>query len=151
MDRFDFASKRILIVEDDFVLGEYLSLLLHAAGARPVGPASSELAALDLLHDQPVDAALLEGFLSGKQTCEHVAAALKQRAVPFIVMTGYERGSLPVSVRQELYMAKPLMAEEVLQGLSLLLAAPAGLPQHARHMDDARDAVRPQGARGGVR
>lgn len=80
MDRFDLASKRILVVEDDFLLAEYPSLLLHTAGALPVGPASSEPTALD-----PCMASRSTRCVSPAEKLASMTV-LKEQVVPFIVI-----------------------------------------------------------------
>jgi two-component SAPR family response regulator len=89
----DLAGRRILIVEDEFLLAMELELLLLQRGCLVVGPVSSVGHALALLHGEPPDAALLDVNLRGERATP-VAAALQARRVPFVLITGYTRRQL---------------------------------------------------------
>jgi two-component SAPR family response regulator len=89
----DLVGRRILIVEDEFLLAMELELLLHRRGCVVLGPVSSVDHALALIDGEPPDAALLDVNLRGERATP-VAAALQARRVPFVLITGYTRRQL---------------------------------------------------------
>jgi DNA-binding NtrC family response regulator len=89
----DLAGRRILIVEDEFLLAMELELLVRRRGCLVLGPASSVEHALALIDGEPPDAALLDVNLKGERATP-IAAALIARGVPFVLITGYSRPQL---------------------------------------------------------
>lgn len=84
----DLAGLRILIVEDEFLLAMELETLLQQRGCMVLGPVSSVGQALTMLDGEQPDIALLDVNLKGERATP-VAAALRARGVPFILITGY--------------------------------------------------------------
>ena len=84
----DLAGVRILIVEDEFLLAMELETLLQQRGCMVLGPVSSVGQALTMLDGEQPDIALLDVNLKGERATP-VAAALRARGVPFILITGY--------------------------------------------------------------
>ena len=81
-------GRRVLLIEDEMLVAMEFEDLLHRQGCAVLGPASTVDRALALLdHEQP-DAALLDLNLNGEPATA-VAVALKTRAVPFVLVTGY--------------------------------------------------------------
>jgi DNA-binding NtrC family response regulator len=83
-----FAGLRVLIVEDEFLLAMELESLVAGGGWTPVGPASSVRQALALIDGDLPDIALLDVNLKGERATP-VAAALQERGVPYVLITGY--------------------------------------------------------------
>jgi DNA-binding LytR/AlgR family response regulator len=82
-------DKRILVVEDEFILASDLAHFLESRGAKIVGPASSVESALPLVEGQQLDGAVLDVNL-GKERVYPVADALTARGVPIVFATGYD-------------------------------------------------------------
>jgi CheY-like chemotaxis protein len=80
------AGRRVLVVEDDYLLAIDLVGTLQSAGAEAVGPASSVAEALDML-DPPPDVASLDIEL-GDETSFPIADELARRGIPFVFVTG---------------------------------------------------------------
>lgn len=77
------AGRRILVVEDDYLLAESLNDLLVEAGINVVGPVGSVPDALSLVASgQAIDGALLDVNVRG-QAVFPVADALMERACRF--------------------------------------------------------------------
>jgi DNA-binding response OmpR family regulator len=112
----NLLGKRILIVEDEFLIAEDLRRLIERAGATPIGPTLSERAARILASKEQIDAALLDVHLSDK-TSENVALALKRRRVPFVIITGRAHESIPWTMRGTPFLGKPVMPDVVLAAL----------------------------------
>lgn len=82
-------NRRLLVVEDEYMLADDLQRALTAAGAVVVGPVATEAKALQLIAaDECLDGAVLDMNLGG-QTSERVADRLADRNVPFVLATGY--------------------------------------------------------------
>ena len=84
-------GKRILIVEDEFLIAATACEMLQELGAHVVGPASTISEALALAEREDVDVALLDINLHG-QSSAAVAARLETRGIPIVFATGYGRG-----------------------------------------------------------
>lgn len=96
------ADRRILVVEDEFLIADELCRSLENAGAVVIGPAKSVDLALDLITaENDIDAALLDVKLSG-EVVYPVAEALVVRSVPFVFTS-----SLSEDVLAEHYSLMP--------------------------------------------
>src|SRR6187431_1162473 len=92
------AAKKLLIVEDNFLIAQDLRAVLRAAGYTVCGTVPSSAAALKLLRDERPDGVLLDfGLLDSDAS--PVADALDACGVPFVVITGYAREQLPPALR----------------------------------------------------
>jgi CheY-like chemotaxis protein len=89
----DLAGLRVLIVEDEFLLAMELESLVAGGGCTAVGPASSVGQALALIEGEQPDVALLDVNLKGERATP-VAAALQERGVPYVLITGYSDAQL---------------------------------------------------------
>lgn len=82
------AERRILVLEDEFLIALDLVDLLDGLGAEVVGPAHRNEQALELLAQAHVDAAVLDVNIAGQRS-DVVAEELRRRGIPFIFATGY--------------------------------------------------------------
>lgn len=119
--RQSLAGKRILIVEDEPLIGMVLTDYLGDAGCIAVGPAQNLDRALTLIREETFDAALVDGNLAGRSVDE-IAVALTQRRTPFAFVTGYGREALPTGFQEALIVEKPFTADQVTGALERLLA-----------------------------
>ena len=85
----ELEGKRILIVEDEYVLASDLVEFLEERGAVIVGPVGSVSEALALAKREPIDAAVLDVNLREERVYP-VADALIERRVPIVFATGYD-------------------------------------------------------------
>jgi CheY-like chemotaxis protein len=101
------AGRRILVVEDESLVAMLLETILEDMGCSPVGPAASVDDGLALATEgEPLDGALLDVNVAGRQVFP-VAAALKERGIPFVFSTGYGEGGLPDEWRGHPTIQKP--------------------------------------------
>lgn len=82
------AGLRILIVEDEPLVGMLEEDLLREEGCEVVGPATNVRQALALVAAERLDGAVLDVNLGAEQVFP-VADALALAGVPFIFVTGY--------------------------------------------------------------
>ena len=110
-------GRRVLVVEDESLVAMLLETILEDMGCTPVGPASNlddgEAMARDTVD---LDAALLDVNVAGRQVFP-VAAALKERGVPFVFSTGYGEGGLPDEWRGVTTIQKPFTEAAVRDAL----------------------------------
>lgn len=89
------SGRRILIVEDEYLIAADLTQLLEGFGVTVIGPAGSVVDALALMADEPaIDGAVLDIMLGSEKTFL-VADALQARGVPFVFATGYDDWTIP--------------------------------------------------------
>ena len=84
------AGRRILVIEDDYLVGLVLAELLQDAGAEIVGPIGWIEEAIALIESgrEKLDAAVLDVNLHGQKSYP-IADALIARSVGFVFATGY--------------------------------------------------------------
>ena len=109
----DLNGKRVLIVEDDYVTAQGLSHTIADYGFTMVGPFDTADRAVRLIGHEPPDGALLDVRLREGNAVE-VAKALQKRGVPFVVMSGYSRDTLPPELRKAPFVAKPMSESELI-------------------------------------
>lgn len=101
------ARCRILVVEDEYLLADELSIELSELGAIILGPASNVQAALSLLSDGgALDGAVLDINLGGEPAFP-VADRLIAQGVPIIFTTGYDAEAMPERFRNVPRCEKP--------------------------------------------
>ncbi|WP_284164791.1 response regulator [Frigidibacter sp. SD6-1] len=95
MDGQILRHRRVLLVEDEYVIAVDLCAELTSEGAEVVGPVSSVDAALSILKSgAQMDLAVLDINLRGKMVYP-VADLLAGRSIPFIFATGYDGIAIP--------------------------------------------------------
>jgi len=115
------AEKRILIVEDDYLIAEELAQSFKEAGARILGPVGSVTSALDALRGDLPDAAVLDVLLDG-QTAYPVAEFLSEHGIPFVFATAFSSVVLP-PYRGVRIFQKPVALAELTQSIFELASA----------------------------
>jgi DNA-binding response OmpR family regulator len=99
-------GRRILVVEDEFLIAMEVEDILRALGVEVVGPFGRLEPALGAVQKEVLDGAILDVRLDG-ETSEQVAAELVSRGVPVLLTTGYESEQLPPDLRNLPRLRKP--------------------------------------------
>ena len=110
-------GRRLLVVEDDYVLAEDLKRELELMGAEVLGPAPSVEGALRLLSVEPrPDVVLLDLNLGGEMAFP-VADALQERGILFAFTTGYEAWTILGAYAHILRFDKPVEMQRLVRWL----------------------------------
>jgi CheY-like chemotaxis protein len=114
-----FAGRRVLVVEDEYLIAADVVRLLRRLGADVVGPVAQVEHALALIEADKADCAILDINL-GDEDIFRVADALERRGKPYVFATGYPRWAIPDRYRDVVRLGKPLQPDQ-------LAAAASGL------------------------
>lgn len=116
------AGKRILLVEDEFIIAALAADMLVDLGATVVGPAATVAEGLALAETASIDAAVLDVNMYGERVGP-VAAALRARGIPFIFATGYGENAQG-SPQEAPILDKPYSQERLGATLARVLRGP---------------------------
>ena len=115
-------GKRVLIVEDEYLIAQDLAEALRAAGAEVAGPVGSATDAERILDGgTPPDLALLNVRLRGG-TVFALADKLDQAGVPFVFVSGYDSSSLPERFKDRPRVEKPVQSDVLMERIRAVLA-----------------------------
>jgi DNA-binding response OmpR family regulator len=104
-------GKRVLIVEDEYLIAAFLENEVVAMGGEAVRTASLD-AALDVIATMHLDGAMVDITLSGQPTFL-VADALAARHIPFVFETATERHGAPARHADVPWLGKPFKPDAV--------------------------------------
>jgi CheY-like chemotaxis protein len=100
-------DRRILVVEDEFLIAMNLVDSLESVGAFVLGPAGSVAKAISKIESEPhIDAAVVDVNLGGVLAFP-VADMLVARKIPFIFTSGYEDNVFKIRYSQVKNCLKP--------------------------------------------
>lgn len=116
------SSLRVLIVEDEVLIGMMLEEFLLDLNFQPVGPIEQLEDALAAVTARQFDIALLDVNL-GVEVSYPVADALAERGIPFAFMSGSTSDSFPERYGEHLNLTKPYKLDDVSEILTALSAA----------------------------
>ena len=111
------TAKRILVVEDEFLIALDIAGVLEQAGIAVIGPAGTVGDALQALEGEVVHGALLDADLAGEPVTR-IADVLKARGIPFAFVSGYGREQLPPAHRSALLVKKPFTGRDLLAAVA---------------------------------
>lgn len=116
------AKLRIVVVEDNISVAGIIAQALRDAGHRVVGQARTVDHSLQLLAKVKCDAAILDADLMGASSSK-VASALKDKRIPFVVLSGSERLLSPAH-RGAPFIVKPLRLDALVEAVDALQGRP---------------------------
>ena len=111
-----FEGKRVLIVEDNGLIGTLVADMMSDLGAEPIGPVITEREAMDRInHDPDVpEAAILD--LGLDRSSADIAARLHELGIPFIFATGAPN-DVPARFRHVPTCSKPYTVADLMNAL----------------------------------
>ena len=116
----DLTGRRLLVVEDQFLVALDLEQMLRTFGASGIDLASSLSTALAAIERSLPDLAILDVKL-GDETTAPIARALSDRGVPFLFVSGYsDLSAVPEPLRDRPLVRKPIAAVELAAALAAL-------------------------------
>lgn len=114
-------DRRILVVEDEYLLAMDLEERLAEAGAIVVGPAPRVTAALALIEQTAsLDGAVLDVNLGGELVFP-VADELMAKGIPFLLATGYSGDEIPERYALIPRLTKPAAPQDIMSELAQTL------------------------------
>jgi CheY-like chemotaxis protein len=117
MSKERLSGLRILIVEDDLIIGLLVEEALVKCGCTVAGPVDNLPDALLIAEAQPVDAAVLDINIIDGQVFP-VAEILERRNVPFLFVSGYGQAAIPADHPHWRACTKPFRADDLIAMLA---------------------------------
>lgn len=114
----------ILLAEDDRALRRYLEVVLRRAGYE-VLPAADGLEAMKTLLSHTVDAVVTDALmphLSGQELCRFLRQHPRLKETPVVLLSG-DSSACGGQAGADLYLAKPVHADELSASLARLVGA----------------------------
>ncbi|MDP2408884.1 MAG: response regulator [Pseudolabrys sp.] len=118
------VKRRVLLVEDEVLVGMMMRDILEENGLSVVGPCVSVADAVTALGSGDLSCAILDLNLGGQATYE-IARSLVDRGVPYAFVTGYGRESIDAVYRDAPILQKPVVREELIAFLRNALGSVA--------------------------
>ena len=115
------AKRRILVVEDEMLIGMLLEDMLTDLGHEVAAIVPRLKDAMAAVERETFDLAVLDVHLHGESAFP-VAEALIAKGVPFIFATGYGERGLPESYRGRPVLQKPFAKDDLERLLKVLVS-----------------------------
>jgi two-component SAPR family response regulator len=113
-------DKRVLIVEDQYLVAADLDRAVTRLGGVIVGPVASTEAARAEIARSAIDLAFLDVNLDDKMVFP-LADELQNRGIPFVFATGHDASILPERFKSRLRLEKPFTVHSVREVIRQLL------------------------------
>jgi FixJ family two-component response regulator len=97
----------VLVVEDEFYLAKDVQQTLKSAGASIMGPFARKAEVLSALEQERPHCAIIDVNLGGGVNFD-LADRLRERGVPFLFFTGYDREVIPPRFADVMRLEKPV-------------------------------------------
>jgi DNA-binding response OmpR family regulator len=123
---------RVLVVEDESAIAQDIAWIVeNEAGYDVAGIAGTVESALAIIAEGQVDGAVLDANLEG-QSSETVANELKQKNLPFFILSGYVLNNLlPPALAEAPFLQKPYRESDLVLRLRDLEARPSAAGEAA--------------------
>lgn len=109
----------ILVVEDDWLIGDDLKATLQDMGYKVLGPAQNCSAALEIILNDRPHLALVDIQL-GSETCEAVLDECRLQNVPVVISSGYHPEMMPDFCRDRPTVSKPVDMRQLSAALAIV-------------------------------
>lgn len=119
------SGRRVLVVEDDFVVAEDFAAILRGAGAEVIGPVDTLPRAIRAAQEcDSLHCALLDIDLQGIAVFP-LAAQLQAEGIPMIFLTGAGCDAIPEELAEILCIGKPIGPRRVMEEICALIGIPS--------------------------
>jgi len=115
------AKRRILVVEDEMLIGMLLEDMLVDMGHQVAAVVPRLKEALAAVERETFDLAILDVHLHGESAFP-IADALAGKNIPFVFATGYGERGLPEIYRSRPVLQKPFAKDDLERLLNALIA-----------------------------
>lgn len=115
-------GRRILVVEDEYLIADVMKHWLQSAGAEVVGPVPTVQRARDLIEDMDIDAAVLDLNLGDGANAFAIADRLSTSNVPHLFATGNVQVSEDAGYEDRPRLEKPFVEDELVHAVGSLFA-----------------------------
>jgi CheY-like chemotaxis protein len=109
-------GKRVLIVEDEYLVAMLIEDVLEECGCSVLGPFGTVDAALEAARTETFDLAVLDVNLRGIKVYP-VAELLAERHIPFLFLSGYGDEAVPLGRSTWKVCAKPFKTKDLIEKL----------------------------------
>ena len=116
------AGKRVLVVEDEALVAILIENLLEDCDCTVVGPCGTVAAALLAARTETFDLAVLDVNLNGLRVYP-VAELLSDRNIPFVFLSGYGDGAIPLGRDTWKVCGKPFRINDLVAMLEQAMAS----------------------------
>ncbi len=116
------GDSRLLLVEDELVIGLFMQDLLKTIGYRPTEPIGRLSEAINAATQERFEGAILDMNLNG-EIVYPLAELLTEQRVPFLFVTGYGQHSLDPRFNWVPVLQKPVVQDELAGALSRVLGS----------------------------
>jgi CheY-like chemotaxis protein len=106
------GGRRVLVIEDEVLIGMLLEDMLTDLGYAIAGTASRLDEATGLARTADFDLAILDVNLNGRESYP-VAEILAERGIPFMFATGYGERGMPSAFQNRPTLQKPFQLESL--------------------------------------
>jgi two-component sensor histidine kinase/DNA-binding response OmpR family regulator len=121
------GDSRLLLVEDELVVGLFMQDLLKTIGYRPTEPIARLSEAIHAATKERFEGAILDMNLNG-EIVYPLAELLTQQRVPFLFVTGYGQHSLDPRFTRVPVLQKPVVQDELAGALNQVLGIRPEVP-----------------------
>ena len=111
----------ILMVEDEFLVAAEIRFHLERGGLGEVEHVSTEQDALAAIGAREWEAAVVDANLNGRRM-DGISAALLEKRIPFVIVTGYARDGLSQAVTGVPVINKPFHPKTLVDTVARLCA-----------------------------
>nr|WP_255331241.1 response regulator [Paracoccus albicereus] len=112
------SGRRVLVVEDEYVMAENLCEALVAQGAEVVGPVPTAAEALALLTQGPAPHLVLLDVDLQDERVYIVVDRIRLDRIPCIFVTGYDPEAIPAEYADVPRVDKPVEIQQILTKVS---------------------------------
>ena len=117
----ELIGLRVLVVEDEFLLGIMTEEELLSLGCEVLGPFTTLSAASEAIRTEEFDIAILDINLDGQMVFP-LADRLVERGIPFLFLTGYASLTIPERLRPAPRLTKPLQRASLVKAMRRIVS-----------------------------
>lgn len=108
---------KVFIVEDEVLVAFEMTDTLEDMGFEVVGPSVHLEQAKKAAETSDIDVAFLDVNLGNGKTSEPIAEILRNRDIPFVYITAYDREQISFINEQDKLVRKPISGDQLLGAL----------------------------------